>query len=163
MKAFFGKEVLEAAVQIERNGQAFYEQVSQKSEDEGVREVFSDLAVEEKRHISQFQGLSDCLVDPPDSMEREDYALYLDHMTAEHVFKEDGSGERKARETKSAVEAVELGIQFEKDTLLFFHELRPLVRSEEQGVVDQLILWEKEHLVRLVGLKRQLSGRSRDV
>lgn len=163
MKAFFGKEILEAAVQIERNGQAFYEQVSQQTTDQGVREVFSDLAVEEKKHISQFQALSDCLVDPPDSMEREDYALYLDHLIVEHVFKEDGSGERKAGETKSAVEAVGLGIQFEKDTLLFFHELHPLVRAEEQRVVDQLILWEKEHLVRLVRLKRRLLGQGRDI
>ncbi len=160
MKAFFGKEIMEAAVQIERNGQAFYEQVSQKAEDQGVREVFSDLALEEKRHISQFQALSDCLVDPPDGMEREDYALYLDNLTAEHVFKEDGSGERMARQSKSAVEAVELGIQFEKDTLLFFHELHPLVRAEEQGVVNQLLLWEKEHLVRLVRLKRRLLGQA---
>jgi len=156
MKAFFGKEIMQAAIQIERNGQAFYDEVSRQTDDRKIREVFSDLAAQEKEHVAQFQKLSDRLLDPPEGMEREDYALYLDQLASEHVFKEDGSGQRRAREAKSAVDAVALGIQFEKDTLLFFYGLHPLVRGEEQPVVDQLIQWEKEHLLRLVRLKHRM-------
>jgi rubrerythrin len=161
MGVFFAKEIMGGAIQIERNGQSFYQQIAQQLEAPAMREVFEHLAREELRHIREFEGLAEHLAEPPDHWEREDFELYMDTLVSDHVFKDDGSGERKAREVRSDLEAVELGIQFEKDTIIFFNELNALVRSEERQVLDQLLRWEKDHLVRLVRLKRQLEDSKR--
>jgi rubrerythrin len=160
MGAFFGKEIVEGAIQIEKNGQLFYRNVAQKESRPAVRDVFAFLAEEEGRHVAELQYLLTRLAEPPDTWEREDFALYLDDLVAEHIFREDGSGERKALQVGSELAAVDLGIQFEKDTILLWHELHALVRPEEHRVVDDLVQWEKDHLVRLVRLKKDLAGTS---
>lgn len=163
MGAFFAKEVVEAAIRIEGNGLSFYRYLSQRQEREDVREVFEYLTGEEQRHIAEFKRLAENLKEPPDlTWEREDFALYLENLADDNVFKEDGSGEKRAKEVQSALDAVKLGIQFEKDTIIFFHELQNLVRQEERQAVHQLIQWEKEHLVRLFGIKRQLEDAERN-
>lgn len=156
MGVFFAKEIMGGAIQIEKNGQSFYHHLAQQEERSAIREVFDYLAKEELRHIQEFGHLAEHLAEPPDHWEREDFEFYLETLVGDNVFKEDGSGEKRAKEVKSDLEAVELGIQFEKDTIIFFYELHALVRPEEHHVVDQLIRWEKDHLVRLVRLKRQL-------
>ncbi len=160
MGAFFGKEMVGAAIQIEKNGQSFYGAVAEQENRRAVREAFVFLADEEKRHVSELEHLSTRLADPPGTWEREDFSLYLEDLAAEHIFKEDGSGEKRAREVRSDLGAVDLGIQFEKDTILLWQELHFFVRPEDRRVVDHLIRWEKDHLVRLVRLKRELAGPS---
>jgi rubrerythrin len=162
MAAFFGKEIMEAAIQIEKNGEVFYSNVSRQQFPAAVKEVFAFLAEEERRHIAQFEQLASGLSDPEETWrEREEYSLYLEELASLHVFKDDGSGEIRARQVKSASEATEVGIQFEKDTILFFGELHNLVRRADHHVVDALIGWEKDHLVRLVRLRRELEASQR--
>jgi rubrerythrin len=157
MGAFFAKEIVEAAIRIEKNGLSYYRYLAEAEKRKDIREVFNYLAEEEMRHIAAFEHLAESLQEPPDhTWEREDFGLYLESLSEDSVFKDDGSGEKKAGDVKSVLEAVELGIRFEKDTILFFQELHNLVRREEHEVVDQLICWEKNHLVRLIRLKRQL-------
>lgn len=162
MGAFFAKEIMDGAIRIEQNGLAFYRNLSEREDQEEIRGVFEYLAGEEERHIAEFKRLSGNLQDPPDIVwERDDFSLYMENLSDDHVFKGDGSGEKRAREVKSPLEAVRLGIRFEKDTILFFNELKNLVRREENQVIERLIRWEKDHLVRLFRLKRQLEHAQR--
>jgi rubrerythrin len=161
MGAFFAKEITEAAIQIEKNGQIFYQRMAEQASSEAVRGVFLDLAQQEERHIAELQLLLGRLPDPPDTWEREEFTMYLVDLANAHVFREDGSGERMAQQVESDVAAIDLGIQFEKDTVLFLYEFHGLVRPEEKTVVDRLIVWEKEHLVRLVRMKWDLTGQAR--
>jgi rubrerythrin len=161
MGAFFAKEIMEAAIQVEKNGQVFYEHMSRTASTPGARALFSDLARKELEHVGDLQRVARELADPPETWEREEFTMYISDLAQDHVFREDGSGERLAGGVRSDVEAVNLGIRFEKDTILFLQELRPLARAQDAGVVDQLVAWEKEHLVRLVRLKWDLEGRAR--
>jgi len=99
MGAFFAKEVVEAAIRIEGNGLSFYRYLSQREEREDVREVFEYLTGEEQRHIAEFKRLAENLEEPSDfTWEREDFALYLENLADDNVFREDGSGEKRAKE-----------------------------------------------------------------
>lgn len=161
MGAFFAKEILEAAVQIERNGQAFYELMAQRTADQAARDDFSDLARQERMHLTELEGLAGRLADPPETWEREEFGMYMTELAESHVFRKDGSGERGAQEVSSKRAALDLGIRFEKDTILFMEGLQRLVRPKERSLVEQLLEWERGHMVRLVRLKWELTGRAR--
>lgn len=162
MGVFFGKEIIEAAVQIERNGLAFYESMAQQAGAEEARKVFGDLATEEKKHIQELDDFSKSLPDPPDTWEREEFGMYLNELAESHIFR-DGTTVSKMKESVSTeLDAVDLGIRFEKDTLLFMDGLQQMVRPKDKTVVQRLLEWERGHLLRLVQLKWHLTGRSRE-
>jgi rubrerythrin len=159
MGAFFAKEIINAAAQIEKNGQKFYEQIAKDEQRPAVREVFEQLAEQEKRHVQELNYLSDQLEEPPDhTWEREDFDLYLDSITSEQLLLGDGPAGIEAGKIETDLQAVEFGIQFKKQIMLFFHELLPLVRAEERDILNNLISWERDHLLLLFRLKRRLKG-----
>lgn len=161
MGAFFAKEILEAAIQIEKNGQLFYELMGQKAADRPALEVFRRLAQQEKEHLAHLGELAKALADPPETWEREEFSMYMAELAESHVFKADGSAQNAAREVSGDLAAVETGIRFEKDTLLFMEGLRNIVRKKEEQILEKLLEWERAHLVELVRLKWQITGRSR--
>ncbi len=161
MGAFFAKEILEAAVQVEKNGQRFYELMGQRAKGTAALEVFQRLARQEQQHLAQLKEMAQSLADPPETWEREEFAMYMAELADSHVFGKDGSGDKAAQEVTQDLEAVELGIRFEKDTLLFMEGLRSIVRKEDTKVVDKLLDWERQHLVELVRLKWQLTGKAK--
>lgn len=161
MRAFFAKEIIGAAVQIEKNGQSFYGLMAHRATHEAAREVFSELANQEGAHLEELESLARSLEDPPETWEREEFGMYMAELAESHVFRENGSGERGAKEASGDLEALELGIRFEKDTILFLEGLQRLVRSKERSLVEKLVEWERGHLVRLVRLKWDLTGRAR--
>jgi rubrerythrin len=161
MGAFFAKEILDAAIQIERNGQLFYERMGQKAADKPAQEVFGRLAGQEREHLSHLRDLAGKLPDPPETWEREEFAMYMAELAESHVFRGDGSGEKAAQQVAGELAAVELGIRFEKDTILFLEGLQRMVREKERTVVGKLLEWERAHLVELVRLKWQITGKAR--
>lgn len=162
MGTFYGKEILDMAIQIEKNGRAFYEQMGNLVQDPELKEVYDFLANEEQKHIETCDRLKEGLEkDRPDHvMEPEEYTLYLDMFADEHIFKADGSGEKRAKEAEGKLGGLEIGIQFEKDSILFFGEIRQLIRAKEISVIDRLILEEKKHLQKLFDMKKRLVSKS---
>lgn len=162
MGTFYGKEILDMAIQIEKNGKAFYKEMENLSQESELKEVYGLLAEEEVKHIEEFNRLRDDLKsDRPDhSLERDEYVLYLDLLADEHIFKADGSGEKMAGETVDKLGGLEIGIQFEKDSILFFWELYRLIMEKERSVIDRLIQEEKKHLQKLSAMKKRLVSKS---
>jgi len=50
-------------------------------------------------------------------------------------------------------------MEFEKETLLFFHDLRDMVSDADKKVLGRIIEQEKAHLQRLAGMLNQLCER----
>ena len=62
MAVFFsGSELLEIAMGIERNGMAFYQALADKTGKRDVKDIYTYLAGEEKKHLDTFQGMSGSL------------------------------------------------------------------------------------------------------
>ena len=49
-------------------------------------------------------------------------------------------------------EAVRMAIGFEKETLLFFHDLRDMVSGADRKVIERIVAEEKVHVRRLAGM-----------
>ena len=57
MAVFTAAEALKMAMEIEKNGETFYNAVSTKSTDPKMKVLFEDLAVQERGHYRVFQKM----------------------------------------------------------------------------------------------------------
>ena len=58
MSIFFSAgEVLDAAMGIEKNGAAFYEEMSRKTQNKDIKAIYEYLVSEEKKHFTTFYGI----------------------------------------------------------------------------------------------------------
>jgi rubrerythrin len=154
---FSGSELLEIAMGIERNGMAFYRALADKTGNRDVKDIYNHLAGEEKKHLDTFQGMSDSLgqTKPPETY-TEEYMLYLKSLVDSAVFSNVTEAQQKASKVFNEIEALDTGIQAEKDSILFYTELQNLVRERDRKVVLNILAEEKKHLRQLSGLKREL-------
>ena len=154
---FSGSELLEIAIGIERNGMAFYQTLADKTGNRDVKDIYNHLAGEEKKHLDTFQGMSDSLgqAKPPETY-TEEYMLYLKSLVDNAVFSNVTEAQQKAAKVFNEIEALDPGIQAEKDSILFYSELQNLVREPDRKVVLNILDEEKKHLRQLSELKAEL-------
>ncbi len=156
---FTPEEAVELAILIEVNGEAFYKSLEEGAPEAQarVREVFAYLAREEERHRAAFEKLRESLrgYEPVESYPGE-HAAYMEALADRNVFTKEGAGRELAQKISSSRQAVELALEFEKESILFFEGLRPLLAREGREVVDRLIEEEKRHIVKLRELEETL-------
>ncbi|TEU18119.1 MAG: rubrerythrin [Dehalococcoidia bacterium] len=158
MAVFFsGSELLEIATGIERNGMAFYQALADKTGRRDVKDIYNYLAGEEKKHMDIFQGMSDALGQAkPTETYTDEYMLYLKSLVDSTVFSSVTEAQQKAGKVFNESEALDIGIQAEKDSILFYSELQSLVRERDRKVVLNTLEEEKKHLRQLSELKAGL-------
>ncbi|TVM30067.1 ferritin family protein, partial [Oceanidesulfovibrio marinus] len=121
MKFFKANEVAQAAVEIERKGQAFYRNVANAASAQAARDLFTFMAGEEAKHEAIFQALKNRLgeIEMPAYSNANEYQEYLEALIDSHALFSGGIAERLASEASDMVTAVNIALAFEKDTLLF--------------------------------------------
>lgn len=146
-------EVLEWALEIERNGEAFYNAVIAKSTDPEIKAVFKDLAIQEEAHAQAFQRMLGALpARGVSSFDYDEYQAYLQAVLSSALFAGPDKALTLAEEAQNREAALRAAIGFEKDTLLFFYDLRDMVREVEREIISDIIREEKTHLRRLAGM-----------
>jgi len=154
---FTAAEIVTMAIEAEKNGLAFYQAMVSKATDENVRNIFAFLAKEEAEHESSFQALLEDL--PPVDMSHTDeaeYHNYLNAFASTRIFKPDVNIDELVQTVTNDIEAVDIAIGVEKESILFYYELREKVQSEGRGTINEIIKEEKIHLARLVQLREAL-------
>jgi len=159
MSVFFsGRELVNIAIGIEINGAAFYDSLVSSTKDATVQEIYKNLADKEREHIEIFQNMLDSVADYQLSETyTEEYDSYLKVLVDSAVFTDDQVARKMARKVNSDVEAIQIAISAEKDSILFYNEMRDIVRRSESDVVNRIIEEEKSHLRQLADLKKRLS------
>lgn len=149
-------EALKWAMEIEENGEAFYRTVAAKSADPEVKALFEDLAVQEQGHYRAFQKMLEKVKPDPDlssvGVQYDEYQAYLQVVLADALFAGPDKGLTLAEQAQDRETALRAAMGFEKDTLLFFYDLREMVSEAERGAISDVILEEKAHLRRLAGM-----------
>lgn len=153
MTEFSIREVVEMAVQTEKLGFEFYNDMAEKyKKNKELYELFSTLAQQERIHEKRFRELKELIGDK----EPEDWNEVADYMRAviESAF---FIGKDKAtlhiRNIQDPQAAIGFAVAFEKETLLFYYGLRDAVR--EKGMVDEIITKEQSHIKWLNDLKNK--------
>lgn len=154
---FAGSEIVEIGIQIEKNGYDFYTTLIDKVKSPKAAEVFKFLAGEEEKHIAVFAGILDSVqkYEPAESYPGE-YFAYMSALASEYVFTQKDKGKDIAKKIKSDNEAIDLGIGFEKDSIIFYEGMKKVVPEYDIKVVDKLIEQEQHHLKMLTDLKHGL-------
>jgi len=154
---FSGSEMLEVALGIERNGAAYYRALAEKSGKQGVRAIYEHLADEEIKHQQTFQAMLETAgkYQPPEDY-AEEYGLYLKSLVDSSVFTGVDQARQRAARTASPSEALDIGIQAEKDSILFYTEMQNLVKPADRPLILRIIGEERGHLNQLLQLKQSL-------
>ena len=156
---FSGSELINIAIGIEKRGIAFYDTMAKSTENTATRDVFKYLADMERMHIHIFQGMLG-EVDKyqiPETYAGE-YAAYLQALVDSAVFTDDTITSEMATQASSDIEAMELAIGAEKDSILFYYEMKEIMPQRAQPTVSKIIAEEKSHLRELSELKKKLSA-----
>lgn len=165
MSIFFNAdEIFQMGLQIETNGKAFYETIAQSGPDASVQKLFSDLATWESEHIRFFTRLKESL---PDAARRgasfdpgQDLLLYLQATADSHVFLKNRDIHELASRCKTVLEALDLAIAFEKDSVVFYITMKKITPQEYGGKeIDLLIEEEIGHITLLHHKKREMEKR----
>lgn len=160
MAVFTAAEALNMALKIEKNGEAFYRAVATKVPEGDLRAVFEDLAIQEQRHYRAFQKLADRVGQPPalSAPEWDEYEEYIQTALDNALFAGPDKALAAAQEAATPEEALRLALGFEKDTLIFFYDLREMMPEGEREVVTEIIREEKAHVRRLGRLLGRRTG-----
>ncbi len=149
MAQFFNAaEIASAAVEIETRGQAFYLRVAQAAKDKDVARFFEFFAGEEAKRKGLFEALAKRLgpVELPAWSTKEEYADYLAALLDTHALFSGGLAETLMAGAADQASAMRLAMSFEKDTILFFMEMKELVPESEKAFIDWCIREERTHL-----------------
>jgi len=156
-KRFSGSDIIEIAVEIEKNGYDFYTRLTRQLRDAKAREAFAFMADEEKKHIEDFKNILGAVIkyDPCEAYPQE-YFSYLNSIASEYVFtKKDELKERMAN-IGTDKEAIDFSLGLEKDSILFYEEMKKIVPEKDKALIDSIISQEKGHVEKLWGLRKTL-------
>ena len=148
-------ELMELAIQIEKNGVRYFQRMAEKASSESVKEIFEFLAKEEEQHVEEFKAIRGHLEDPAfeiaDEYTTPEMESYLLAMFDGRVFPNLESYDEIADQIKTDEQAIRHAISFEKDTILFFSEILRMVDKSEtnRSVIEELIREEKIHIAKL--------------
>lgn len=155
---FQAAEVLEMAIEIERQGLAFYAGCAAARATESVAEVFDYAAEQERRHIETFSRMKRDLAEytVPESYPGE-MVSYLRGFVETRVFSTVDEATCSAEQVEDEIDAVNTAIELERSTISFYSGLKQLVRESEQDVIEEILAEEHGHIRRLMELRHRLT------
>ncbi|WP_027190098.1 ferritin-like domain-containing protein [Fundidesulfovibrio putealis] len=155
MAEFFNaSDVVGAAVEMERRGQAAYRQTAKATTDPKVKRLFENLAVEEARHEEMFKAMAERIgpAELPAWSSMEEYSAYLGALLDSHALFSPGFTESLAAASVNLDDAVRQAMRLEKDSMLFFQEMLYLVPGSEHPLIQECIEEERRHLRQLAAM-----------
>jgi len=161
MNTYSIDEILEMAIQTEKLGYQFYTGMSEKfKNDDGLVSLFTTLATKEKGHERTFTNLKDFVAKHgTEPVQWEEVTSYMRAFVESEFFLGRGKSLPSMDHVNTVQDAVKFALGFEKEALLYFMELRTVVR--EKDVVDMIINEEKSHIVWLDTFNKKLMGKER--
>ena len=153
-------EVLQMAVQIERNGARFYRKAGELVKDAEARELLLKLADWEEGHERVFADIRAQLTTPerqaavfdPD----HEAALYLRAMADGHVFDVRIEPAELLTGREEIEEILRLAIGQEKDSIIFYLGLKEIMPEKlGRGRIDEII---KEEMGHIAFLNREIAS-----
>jgi len=160
---FSVNELLSIAIGIEIRGETFYDIMGKTTDNPLARATFQNLAAMEREHSRVFQKMRDesKTYPPPEAMS-EEYADYLRALVDSAVFTDDMITSEMASQADSDIKAVELGISAERDSILFYEQIRDFLPSPALPTIDAVIAEEKTHLRQLAAIRKELAAPPQD-
>lgn len=158
--AFSMGEIIKIAVGIEKQGVVFYDVMARSTKQPDTRNLFIQLADAERLHMETFSKMmpEPDTTSTPVNEEPPEYSDYLKALVNNAVFTDEMATSDLATRIESDVEALNIGINAEKDSILFYYHIKEVMPSPVVPLVDKIIEEEKLHIRRLNEMKNKISG-----
>ena len=148
---FTAKEIIDLAIKLERNGEAVYREAIQKVANPGLIHLLEWMADEEVKHADWFAEMKHALETTNDNPFAEEMSRELfNEMLGEKNF---SLKEIDFSTIDTIDDLIQVFIEFEKDSIIFYEVLKPFVedplaRESLQKIIDE----EKRHIEHLKGV-----------
>lgn len=155
MEKFNVLEITKIAMDMEKEGQEFYHKAATLNKDDKLRSIFVLLEEQEKKHAELFYNLHKMLSElhniSDEYLYDENVSSYMKALVENKVFKEYELN--LVKNMSSMKDAIHIGINSEKNSILFYSEIIKNSKSEEiLQVLSTILEEEKKHLVDLTNL-----------
>lgn len=157
LKYLNADEFFKVAMNIEQQGEDFYQIAFQKSILPRTKEVFEFLTREEKKHYEIFKKMDieiQKIKFRPESLD-EEISLYLRSLVNSGIF--ENILPRTQWQDITDKDAINIGIQVEKTSILFYSGILSITEDQSAKVaLGKIIHEEKLHLVTLSTLWKEI-------
>jgi len=153
-------EIVEIGIEKEKKRRDFYALAAERFKGERkLAELFARLRDWEIEHIRKFEAILD-------SVRKAQYTEsypgetegYMDALVDSDLYAKI-TPEKFAGIVKSPLDALDRGIGFEKDAILFFGQLERFIDPASKEIVDRLVKEEQQHMIYLFNMKKEMSGK----
>lgn len=155
VKLFSDLEGLRIAMAIEARGRDFYQQAFDRAKEDAHKDLFCLLKNEEVIHFETFTKIFNTLNENKEAASEEylfdpESSRYLTVLAEGHIFPTVEKAELKIAEVTTIQEILEMAIQAEKDSILFYDELASKSKFEDaKKIFTTLKAEEQTHVVKL--------------
>lgn len=146
--------VLDVAVWLEKHGRAFYENAETLTSDPASKELFSFLAAEERKHCAIYTDLYEFYI----GKSAENDQLLGEYGRFIQLLIEEIAGVLTLDETSDLEALIEKALKFEKNTLIFFNEIKSLFTGKAAIMVEAVCNEEKRHIQQLMEYRDTIIG-----
>jgi len=155
MNLFNTPEAIDMGIEKERKRRDFYGYAALKFKENDMVELFSRLRDWENTHIKKFSEIRATLEESEATESYQgEFAAYA-KATVDDILYKQVSAEWFAENVKEPLTAIQYGMGFEKDAILFFNELLKFMTPHHKEKIQELINEEKKHLIYLSELKKK--------
>jgi len=150
------KEIMEFAVFIEEQGYEFYVDAMKKFSEPRVTELFQYLADEEFKHEEFFKKLLEQSGGIKGESHDPEYQAYMREFCKAHSLADREATVARLAKASGLEEVLDMAMNFEKDSIVFFSELKEIYSKGNSAAVDKIIHEEMGHLRKIFQMKREL-------
>ena len=158
---FNADEIIEIAVKIEQNAQAFYTRAAEDVKDESAKALFTELANWEVAHVKLFSSMREKFAAQQAALDAMDLdgeaAKYLQAIADGQIFKVTQTAADLEAMGDDPAKIIETAIGREKDSVVFYLAMKEMVpESLGRADIDIIIAEEMSHVRFLAEKARQL-------
>jgi rubrerythrin len=158
-KKFGIHDVLQYAAVIEEHGERYYREAGRRLKNPELSGFFTYLADQEAGHRLTFEMILDVqsAYEPFESHPAE-YFSYL-RVFADRMLFASEEVEREIAGARGPLSALDFALRRELYSILYFQEVRSLVRKEQSADLGRIIEEERNHFLELTRRRQAAAGR----
>ena len=137
------KDAIKTAIQMEKDGYAFYKKASSQTSSEMGKEIFESLANDEQLHLEVFQKLFE---DRIEKSEWDDLVNSSKKYTEIDIFPKDLKQIEGANPDANELDAIHIAMDSEKNAIDYYGKIKEKINEEEiKKIINEIIEQEKNH------------------
>ena len=141
-------EVLEVAMEMEKESEAFFRLGAKNTTNEERKKVFNFLVNESRRQNNYFRLLKDSIEERKDSKKQliGDKTLYLKTLAQESVMSDEKKAKFIIKKDKSDKELINFVKDNKKSMIQFLEHIKKEISSSRRETIEKIIIEEKNHI-----------------